>query len=127
MNSNTQTEGGNEVADQSEFMTTAKVKDQMIPVRHNNEFDYLTVEGFGYETLRPMSKMVLEDNGKLYTFSGWNSGRGEGYFKPTPPEQIAAIAAKRTKKNTEARARRHVYSDLGFKRVRGGLGGVYYE
>ena len=115
------------MADPSEFMTTAKVKDQMIPVRHNTEFDYLAVEGFGYETLRRMSKMVLENNGKLYTFTGWNSDRGEGYFKPTPPEQIAAIAAKRRKKNAEARARRQVYSDLGLKRVRGGLGGVYYE
>jgi len=127
MNSKTQTEKGNEMADPSEFMTTAKVKDQMIPVRHNTEFDYLTVEGFAYETLRRMSKMVLENNGKLYTFTGWNSDRGEGYFKPTPPEQIAAIAAKRTKRNADARARRRVYSDLGLKRVRGGLGGAYYE
>ena len=115
------------MADPSEFMTTAKVKDQMIPVRHNTEFDYLTVEGFGYETLRRMSKMVLENDGKFYTFSGWNSDRGEGYFKPTPPEQIAAIAAKRAKKNAEARVRGQVYADLGLKRVRGGLGGVYYE
>ena len=127
MNSKTQTERGNAMADQAEFMTTAKVKDQMIPVRHNMEFDYLTVEGFGYETLKRMSKMVLENNGKLYTFTGWYSDRGEGYFKPTPPEQIAAIAAKRTKKNAEARARRQLYADLGLKRVRGGLGGVYYE
>jgi len=115
------------MADQSEVMTTAKVKDQRIPVRYNTEFDYLTVEGFGYETLRRPSKMVLENNGKLYAFTGWNSDRGEGYFKPTPPEQIAAIAAKRTKKNADARARRQVYRDLGLKRVRGGLGGVYYE
>jgi hypothetical protein len=113
--------------DQSAVMTTAKVKDQMISVRHNIEFDYLTVEGFGCETLRRMSKMVLEINGNLYTFTGWNSDRGEGYFKPAPPEQVAAIAAKRTKKNAEARARRQVYTDLGLKRVRGGLGGVYYE
>jgi len=127
MNSKAQTERGNEMADPSEFMTTAKVKDQMTSVRYNTDFDYLTVEGFGYETLRRMSKMVLENNGKLYTFTGWNSDRGEGYFKPTPPEQIAAIAAKRRKKNAEARARRHVYADLGLKRVRGGLGGVYYE
>jgi hypothetical protein len=127
MNSKKQPERGNEMADQAEVMTRAKMKDQMIPVRHNTEFDYLTVEGFGYETLRRMSKMVLENNGKLYTFTGWNSDRGEGYFKPTPPEQVAAIAAKRTKKNAEARARRQVYSDLGLKRVRGGLGGVYYE
>jgi hypothetical protein len=127
MNSDTQIERGKEMAEQSEVMTTAKVKDQMIPVRHNFEFDYLTVEGFGYETLRRMSKMVLENNGKLYTFTGWNSDRGEGYFKPTPPEQIAAIAAKRIKKNADARARRQVYADLGLKRVRGGLGGVYYE
>jgi len=115
------------MADPSKFMTTAKVNDQMIPVRHNTEFDYLTVEGFGYETLRRMSKMVLENNGNLCTFTGWNSDRGEGYFKPTLPEQIAAIAAKQTKKNAEARARRQVYADLGLKRVRGGLGGVYYE
>jgi hypothetical protein len=127
MNSNTQTERGSEMADQAEFVTTAKVKGQMIPVRHNTELDYLTVWGFGYETLRRMSKMVLENNGKLYTFTGWNSDRGEGYFKPTPPEQIVAIAAKRTKKNAEARARRQVCADLGLKRVRGGLGGVYYE
>ena len=115
------------MSDQSEVMTTAKVKDQMISVRHNTEFDCLTVEGFGYETLRRMSKMVLENDGKLYTFTGWNSDRGEGYFKPTPPEKVAAIAAKRTKKNAEARARRQVYADLGLKCVRGGLGGVYYE
>ena len=115
------------MADPSEFMTTAKVKDQMIPVRHNTEFDYLIIEGFGYETLRRMSKMILENDGKFYTFTGWNSHRGEGYVKPTPPEQIAAIAAKRTKKNADARARRQVYRDLGLKRVRGGLGGVYYE
>ena len=127
MNSKTQTERGTEMADSSEFMTTAKVRDQMISVRQNTELDYLIVEGFGYETLRRMSKMVLENDGKFYTFSGWNSDRGEGYFKPTPPEQIAAIAAKRRKKNAEARARRHVYADLGLKRVRGGLGGVYYE
>ena len=127
MNSNTQIERGSEVADPSEFMTTAKVKGQMIPVRHNAEFDYLTVEGFGYETVRRMSKMVLENNRKFYTFTGWNSDRGEGYFKVTPAEQIAAIVAKRTKKNAEARARRQVYADLGLKRVRGGLGGVYYE
>jgi hypothetical protein len=127
MNSNTKSERGNEMADPSEFMTTAKVKDQMIPVRHNAEFDYLTVEGFGYGTLGRLSKMVLENNGKLYTFTGWNSDRGEGYFKPSPPEQIAVVAAKRTKKNAEARARRQVYADLGLKRVRGGLGGIYYE
>ena len=127
MNSEAQTERGNEMAEQAEVMTTAKVKDQMIPVRHNTDLDYLTVEGFGYETLRRMAKMVLEINGKLYTFTGWNSDRGEGYFKPTPPEQIAAIAAKRSKKNADARARRQVYADLGLKRVRGGLGGVYYE
>ena len=127
MNSNTKSERGNEMADPSEVMTTAKVKDQMIPVRHNTEFDYLTVESFGYETLRRMSKMVLENNGKLYTFTDWNSDRGEGYFKPTPPEQVAAIAAKWAKKNADARGRRQVYADLGLKRVRGGLGGVYYE
>ena len=35
--------------------------------------------------------------------------------------------AKREKRNASARARRQVYADLGLKRVRGNLGGTYYE
>ena len=35
--------------------------------------------------------------------------------------------AKREKRNASARARRQVYTDLGLKRVRGNLGGTYYE
>lgn len=35
--------------------------------------------------------------------------------------------AKREKRNASARARRQVYADLGLKRVRGSLGGIYYE
>jgi hypothetical protein len=34
---------------------------------------------------------------------------------------------KREKRNAAARARRQVYADLGLKRVRGNLGGIYYE
>ena len=34
---------------------------------------------------------------------------------------------KREKRNATARARRQVYADLGLKRVRGKLGGVYCE
>jgi len=36
-------------------------------------------------------------------------------------------AARREKKNRAARAVRQAYSDCGMKRVRGALGGVYYE
>lgn len=35
--------------------------------------------------------------------------------------------ANREKRNAAARARRQIYSDLGLKRVRGNLGGIYYE
>lgn len=34
---------------------------------------------------------------------------------------------ERKERNAAARARRQVYADLGLKRVRGNLGGVYYE
>jgi hypothetical protein len=45
------------------------------------------------------------------------------YF--TDDERIAR--AKRFKRNEAARARRDVYASLGMKRVRGNLGGIYYE
>ena len=37
------------------------------------------------------------------------------------------MACPKCKKNAAARARRAAYADLGMKRVRGNLGGVYYE
>jgi hypothetical protein len=37
------------------------------------------------------------------------------------------MACPKCKKNAAARARRAAYANLGMKRVRGNLGGVYYE
>lgn len=37
------------------------------------------------------------------------------------------LVCNKCKKNAAARGCRQVYTDLGLKRVRGGLGGVYYE
>ena len=39
----------------------------------------------------------------------------------------ATCKARRDRKNAGARARHHAMTGLGLQRVRGGLGGVYYE
>jgi hypothetical protein len=38
----------------------------------------------------------------VYTFTGWDSDRGEGYFKPTPPERVVVISNEQSATTDES-------------------------
>lgn len=46
---------------------------------------------------------------------------------PSALFSLAALQTKRDRENRARRARHAAYTDLGMVRVRGALGGVYYE
>jgi hypothetical protein len=51
-----------------------------------------------------------------------------GYYKSQHIMDLETVArAKKDKKNAARRAKHQAYTDCGMKRVRGALGGVYYE
>lgn len=41
--------------------------------------------------------------------------------------RLPRLKAMRARRNAAARAKRQAYADLGMKRARGSLGGIYYE
>lgn len=67
--------------------------------------------------LNPWVEVKLHDDENTRTFTGFHD----------VAQVSAAVQVKRDKRNAAARARRQIYADLGLKRVRGNLGGTYFE
>jgi hypothetical protein len=63
----------------------AKILTAEVPVVHTVRpevgLEYLTVETpDGWSDVKKISRRVLEYQGRKFTFSGWNSDRGQAYF-----------------------------------------------
>ena len=71
-------------------MVNAKLRPDLVPVEYFAENDTIRMRGIDYTNCKEFFKMVLEFNGKTYTFSGWNSDTGNCYFKVG-----AAVVARR--------------------------------
>lgn len=74
----------------------ASIATNQIAVKASESFGckYLTLElPEGWDTLQPLINKVLIYDGQNYTFSGWNSDRGEAYFYSNKKVATIAIAA----------------------------------
>lgn len=75
-------------------MESASVVKDAIPVRHltgtadGEPYDYLEADGITYENFKRFPR-VLEFQGVIYSWTGWNSGRNVAYFKRN--EQVAFV------------------------------------
>ena len=75
----------------------ATIRKDLIKVESHSERPdvgraYLTISvPNGWDDVKKLTKKVLEFNGRLYTFTGWNSDRNECYFcRPINGDAIAA-------------------------------------
>lgn len=71
----------------------ATIQDKLIEVRANTREDggkWLTIDlADGWDTLKRLTKKVLQYNGENYVFRGWNSDRNEAFFIQT--NEVAKI------------------------------------
>lgn len=66
----------------STFKTVAVADPNAVPVEYDREHDILTIPvPNGWDDVKPYQNKVLRFEGRVYTFTGWNSDRNVAYFK----------------------------------------------